>query len=192
MKKLCIIVLVALLWVGISADEATDAMDRAKALYKANDYTKAMNELNYAINQIHQKQAERYQTAFPTAMAGWEAEEFSTDSGAMNFMGGGISVSRTYRKEESSISISVVSDSPLLSSIMMMFNNPMFLGGNKLVTVNGERAVEIQGSDGVPEELQFVIDNRILITVNGYQCTRDELYAYAKAIGFSTLKGFLK
>lgn len=73
MKKNGIIVLVTLLCGGIFADEATDAMDRAKALYKAQDYTKAMNELNYAINQIHQKQAERYQTAFPAPLAGWEA-----------------------------------------------------------------------------------------------------------------------
>lgn len=192
MKQIIMVALVTLICVGLCADEAIDAMDRAKTLYKAQDYTKAMNELNYAINQIHQKQAERYQTAFPAVLSGWDADEFSSDSGAMSFVGGGIAISRTYRKGDSTIDISVVSDSPLISSVMMMFSNPIFLGANKLVTVNGERAIEVQGSNGVPEELQFVIDSRILITVQGYECTRDELYSYARGIDFNKLKGFLK
>lgn len=109
----------------------------------------------------------------------------------MNFVGGGIAISRSYRKGDATVDISIVSDSPLLSSIMMMFSNPMFLGGNKLVTINGERAVEVQGSNGVPEELKFVLNSRILITVDGNQCTKEELNAYAKGLDFEALKGFL-
>ncbi|HPR17288.1 MAG TPA: hypothetical protein PLD62_03495 [Candidatus Cloacimonadota bacterium] len=201
MKRVKVVVLVFVFLISALsfADETTGALDRAKGLYQSGKYSESIGELNYAINQIQQIIMERYKTVFPAALSGWQADEFNADAASMALLGGGISVSRNYSKEleqesndyyteTASINISLVSDSPMLSSLMMMFNNPMFLGGNKMVTIQGEKAIESSDSDGVPNELQFVIANRVIITVSASSCTKDDLYAYANKIDFAKLK----
>lgn len=201
MKK--IIFFVVLLFVcTIWADEVTSSIDNAKAHYQAKKYSEAINELNFVINQIQQIQMERYKTVFPAALPGWTAEEFQMDSAGMAFMGGGLSISRNYSQETQgendnyydtkSVDISIVSDSPLLSSLMMMFSNPMFLGGNKMVSINGEKAIEQKDENGVPNELQLVIENRMMITISARNCSKDELYAYAQKLDLTKLKSFLR
>lgn len=184
------------------ADEITDTLDKAKSLYQAGKYSEALTELNYAINLIQNKQADRFKEVFPEPMTGWEATEIQSSTAGMAMFGGGISVDRTYTKtpdddtgvyETQSVEISMVSDSPLLSTFMMMFTNPMFLGTNKLVTVGTEKAVEVIDDSGVTSELQFVVENRMMVTVKSYdENTKENIYAYAKKIDFAKLKSFLK
>ncbi len=208
MKKVLIVTL--LFVVGLLlADEVTSSIDKAKSHYQSKKYSEAINELNYAVNQIQQIQLERYKTVFPAALSDWKAEEFQMDNAGMAFLGGGLSISRkysliiqvegldekgrdSYYDKKKSVDISIVSDSPLLSSVMMMFSNPMFLGGNKMVTINGEKAIEQRDSDGKPDELQFVIENRVMVTVSGRNCSKEDLYGYAQKIDFAKLKSFLK
>jgi hypothetical protein len=126
---------------------------------------------------------------------GWEADEFEGGAAGLAFMGGGISVSRNYRTNdgETSVKIEMVSDSPLLSSIMMMFNNPLFLGDKKIVTVGSERAIEEWNASDESGTLQIIVENRVLFTVNGNSIkSKDPLYSYAGKINFMKLKSFLK
>jgi hypothetical protein len=121
---------------SLFCDEITSTIDKAKGLYQSGKLMESVNELNYAVNQIQQLQVEKYKAVFPAAVSGWKAEEFNADAAAMTFLGGGISVSRNYTQEVGndyysdykSVDISLVSDSPMISSLMMMFSNPMFLG----------------------------------------------------------------
>ena len=201
MKSLKVLMLAAFLMLlgALFADETADTIENAKTLYKTGKLAEAVNELNYAINQIQQMQMEKYKAVFPAAQLGWQAEEFNAEAAAMAFMGGGISVSRRYTtstgndyyEDQKSVNITLVSDSPMLSSLLMMFNNPMFLGANKMVTIQGERAIESKNESGVPNELQFVIANRVMLTVDASNCSKDELYAYANKIDFGKLKSIL-
>lgn len=186
----------------VFADEVTDSIEKAKSLYGAGKYSEALSELNYAINLIQNKQIDQFKATFPEPLPGWDADEIQSETAGMSLLGGGISVSRTYRKnieddegvyEQPSVEINMVSDSPLLSSFMMMFTNPMFLGSNKLVTVGTEKAVEVINDSGKTEELQFIVENRMMVTVKSYnENARDNIYAYAKKIDFGTLKAMLK
>ncbi len=169
-------------------------IDRAKALYSQGKYSEAVTELNVAISQIQSLQMDNYKTVFPAALAGWQAEEFEGNTAGMAFMGGGISVSRDYKMgEETSVSIEMVSDSPMLSSLMMMFSNPMFLGDKKIVPVGSERAIEEWNETDKTGNLQIVVDNRVIFTVNGNNITgKDVLYSYASKINFAKLRSLLK
>lgn len=178
---------------SVSADEITDSIDKAKALYNQGKHTEAVQELNYAIAQIQTKQSEGYSTALPEPLPGWKADAIENQSAGMGFLGGGISVQRHYYKEngDESITISTVSDSPLLSSVVMMMGNPMFLGGNKLVTIKEQKAIEEWDEEGKYGQLQIVLENRMLITVEGSGVSKDDLYAYAEKVNFAALKGML-
>lgn len=170
-------------------------IDRAKDLYKQGKYGEAINELNVAISQIQSLQMDRYKTIFPAALSGWQADEFEGGAAGLAFMGGGISVSRNYSTNEgqTSVKIEMVSDSPLLSSIMMMFTNPMFLGAKKIVNAGNERAIEEWNESDESGTLQMVIENRVLFTISGNGLKdKNILYSYAGKIDFAKLRSFLR
>jgi len=170
-------------------------IDKAKSLYSQGKYGESITELNVAISQIQNLLMEKYKTVFPAALSGWDAEEFEGSSAGLALMGGGISVSRRYEMNDGSTSVKIemVSDSPLLSSIMMMFSNPMFLGGKKIVNLGSEKAVEEWNAEDQSGTLQIVIDNKVLFTVNGYGIADKEvMYSYANKIDFAKLRTFIK
>jgi len=194
-KIIHLILGMALCWSFVQADEISSQIDKAKSLYSQGKYSEAVTELNFAINQIQNLQMDRYKTAFPNALAGWEAADFEGGAAGMAFMGGGISVSRSYSTNEgaTSVKIEVVSDSPMLSGVMMMLSNPMFLGGKKVVNIGGEKGVEEWSDTDQSGQLEIVVENRMLITVSGNGLTgKDQLYAYASKIDIGKLKSFMK
>jgi len=198
MSKITTLFLAAVCLVSLTAaslaDEITDQIDKGKSLYSAQKYSPAIQELNFAVGQIQNKLADLYKTALPNASAGWEADDAESQSAGLAFMGGGISVKRHfYKNEGASVDVEVVSDSPLLSSVMMMYGNPMFLGGNKLVTVKGEKAVEEWNESDKSGKLSLVIESRILVTISGSSlASKDDLYTYANATDIAKLKAILK
>ena len=103
--------------------------------------------------------------------------------------GGGITVSRSYSNPPSSLSIDIVSDSPLLQSLVMMLNNPMFVGasGGKLEAVKGQRAIVKFNETTRSGDLNIVVDNRFMVTVKGQKIGREDLLAYAGQINFTEL-----
>jgi hypothetical protein len=170
-------------------------IDKAKSLYSQGKYSESINELNVAISQIQNLLMDKYKTVFPAALNGWDADEFETSAAGMAFMGGGISVSRNYNTNDGAtyVKIEMVSDSPLLSSIMMMFSNPMFLGGKKIVNLGSEKAIEEWNGEDQSGTLQIVIDNKVLFTVNGNDiANKDIMYSYANKIDFAKLRTFIK
>jgi hypothetical protein len=194
-RIILLITCTALFWSFAQADEISSQIDKAKTLYSQGKYSEAVTELNFAINQIQNLQMDRYKTAFPDALGGWEAADFEGGAAGMAFMGGGISVSRSYSTNEgsTSVKIEVVSDSPMLSGVMMMLSNPMFLGGKKVVSIGGEKGVEEWSDSDQSGQLQIVVENRMLITVSGNGLSgKDLLYTYANKINIGKLKSFMK
>jgi len=176
------------------ADEIGDQIEKGKSLYAQQKFSQAVNELRFAVGQIMGKIAELYIQALPQAVSGWEANEPETQSAGMEFLGGGISVKRHfYKNEGASVDVGFVSDSPMLSSLMMMIGNPMFLGGNKLVTIKGEKCVEEWNESEKSGKLDIVIENRIMVTIEGSGlANKDDLYSYANAVDLAKLKGILR
>jgi len=168
-------------------------IDKGKSLFSQGKYSESISELNVAISQIQNLLMEKYKTVFPAALSGWEAEEFESSAAGMAFMGGGVSVNRRYNSGDASVKIEMVSDSPLLSSIMMMFTNPMFLGGKKIVNLGSDKAIEEWNAEDQSGQLQIVIDNRVLFTISGSGiANKDAMYSYANKVDFAKLRSILK
>ncbi len=194
-KSGCVLVLLASVLATAQTVNIPAQIDKGKALFAQGKYSEAVTELNVAISQIQSLQMEQYKTVFPAPLAGWQADEFEGNTAGMAFMGGGISVSRNYSMDDGqkSVKIEMVSDSPLLSSIMMMYSNPMFLGDKKIVMLGSEKAVEEWNAEDQSGTLQIVVANRVLFTVNGSGIpSKDVLYSYAGKIDFAKLKSILQ
>jgi len=170
------------------ADEITDQIMQAIELYKAGDYAGAAGDLEFAAAQIRQMRAGEISAALPEALAGWVAQDTETASMGASYMGGATSANRSYTKDEASIDVNILTDSPMLSSLSMLLNNPMLLStsGQKLIRVEGNKgALDWDGDSG---DLNVVVNGNVLVSLSASNCTKDDLMAYAEAVDYALIK----
>jgi hypothetical protein len=170
-------------------DEVLTIIEQAVTQYKNNDLADASSNLEYASQLIRQKKGEAMKSLLPEPLAGWESEPATSQALGAAVFGGGITVSRTYTKKPAVITIDIVSDSPLLQSLVMMINNPMIAGasGGKLETVNGQRAIVQYDEAAAKGEVNIVVENRFMVTLKGKKVERSQLISYAAAVDYDAL-----
>lgn len=151
------------------ADDIPAQLERGVKLYKEGKYSQAIEEIEFALNQIRQKKADQLSTIFPKAPSGWKAKESKAASMGRSMMGGGINVSREYVKDggKGTVKMEVFTDSPLIQSLGMMLSNPMFIQSSKqarLIRIKGNKGIlKLSGKNRA--EIQTLIDKRILFQV---------------------------
>lgn len=170
------------------ADEITDAMDSGIQKYKDGDMSGAAGQLDYAATLMRQKKAENAVSVFPDPLDGWEADDAESKAAGAAMFGGGISASRSYSSDDRQLTIELVMDSPVLQSMIGMFNNPSMIAmqGGKLTQINGINAMLKEENGEV--QIVFVANNNALFTLTGNSTTVDEVKAYAKALKLDTIK----
>ncbi|MDO3384756.1 hypothetical protein QWI17_02765 [Gilvimarinus sp. SDUM040013] len=169
------------------ADEVTDAVDEAISAYKDGQLTEAVSQLDYAAGLIRQQKAEGILAVFPDPLSGWSAEDAESQSAGGMMMGGGITANRTYNKGNMNISIELVTDSPLLQSMMGMFNNPSLItmNGGKLIKVQGHKAI-YNGQQNDPEIL-LIVNGNAMFTLRTNGASGEDLKAYGEALNLDAL-----
>jgi hypothetical protein len=176
-----------------AAEEAKDdvltTIDQAAKQYKNGDLAGAASNLDYAAQLVRQKKSENMKDLLPEPLSGWQAGEAGSQAIGTAVFGGGITVNREYKKGSSVVSIEIVSDSPVLQSVMMMLNNPMFAGasGGNLRTIKGQRAIVKYTESSKSGDISVVVAGRFMVTINGRQVSEAELVAYAEAVNFQEL-----
>lgn len=174
----------------LNADDVTDTIDEAVVAYKSGEFTKATEDLTYALELIKQKKGQNMKAYLPEPLDGWNAEDATSQTAGSAMFGGGTMLGRSYRKGDASITIEMVTDSPLLQSIGMMFANPMFASsdGGELTRINKEKAIVKYNASDKSGEIKILLDGRILITVSGNNVSKEDLTAYAEAIDAKKIK----
>ena len=174
----------------LAEDNVLSTIKEAIRQYQAGDYTGASSNLDYASQLVRQQKSEKMKGLLPTPPAGWQAGEASAQALGTAILGGGVTVSRDYTKGPSVVSVEIVSDSPVLQSVLVMINNPMFAGagGGKLETVKGQRAIIKFENNKQSGELYIVVATRFVITIKGRQVTREDLLAFAEIMDYRVLE----
>jgi hypothetical protein len=170
------------------ADEITGAIEEAVSAYKDGQLSEAVSQLDYAAALIRQQRSKALVAVFPKPMKGWAADEAEGDSVGGAMMGGGISASRGYTRGESEVRIELVSDSPILQSMMGMLNNPALItmNGGKLIKIQGHKAILNNEQKNQPE-ITLIVDGKAMFTLTGYDVSVDELKAYGEALNLNVL-----
>lgn len=173
-----------------AAGNVLTTIKEATRQYEAGDYTGAASNLDYAAQLVRQHKSERMKSMLPEPLVGWEGKEANAQALGAAILGGGVTVSRAYKKGSSTLSIEIVSDSPVLQSVLMMVNNPMFAGagGGRLETIKGQRAVLKYDSAKKTGELFVVVASRFLVTIKGRPAAKEDLLAYGEAIDYQVLE----
>lgn len=172
-------------------DEVINSINEGTDFYNNGEYAEAVTSLNYAVQLIQQKKGDVLKQLLPQPLDGWTAQDAESQSAGAAMFGGGITAERQYRKGDSRMTVRIITDSPMMQGIMMMFSNPMFAtsDGGRLERIGKQKAIVKYDESGKSGDLQMVVNNRFLVTVEGNNVTRDELLAYAGAIDMKKLSG---
>lgn len=189
LKPLCILLALLVYSMPCFADEITDSINEGLEYYKSGDFTSSVSSLRYATQLIQQKKGETLETILPQPLPGWTANSATSNAAAGELFGGGLSAEKSYEKEDSRVNITILADSPVMQGVMMMLSNPMILssGGGKLRKIKNQKAVVKYDEMNKSGEVQVVVVNRFLVTINGNNVTEDELLEYAMAVNYLKL-----
>lgn len=172
------------------ADDITDSVNEALKYYEKGEYAEAAGNLEYAAQLIRQKKGGQIQEVLPKPLDGWKSEEPTSQAAGSAMLGGGVSAERAYYRDNSSITIKIVGDSPMLQGFMMMFSNPMYAtaDGGKLEKVAGKKAIVKFNANKRSGNINIIVDHRYLVTIEGNKITKEDLTAYAQAIDYKQLE----
>lgn len=193
LKTILVLAVVSLLTIPFStsaiADDVTDYINEALQFYKEGQYSEAVSSLNFAEQLIQQKKSTGLEAFLPEPLKGWEAEAATSQAASSAMLGGGISAERQYNKGGSSIHIQIMADSPMLQGVMMMMSNPMFAAsdGGKMERIDKQKAIVKYDPNNKEGEIQIVVANRFMVTIEGDGVSETELKDYAKAIDYDKM-----
>ena len=173
----------------LANDDIINVIEQAVRQYRANDLAGAISNLDYAAQLIRQKKSERMKALLPEPLPGWQAKPAAAKSLGAAVFGGGSTVSRDYFTASSVLSMEIVSDSPVLQSIIMMLNNPLFAGasGGNLQTIKQQRAMIKYNANDRSGEINIVVAGRFIVTIKGRAVDQDTMLRYAEAMDFDAL-----
>jgi hypothetical protein len=177
-------------WATSEEDTVIRVIREATRQYETGDYTGAASNLDYAAQLVRQQKSEHMKSLLPEPLPGWQGQAPDGQALGSAIIGGGVTVSRDYLKGESTVSIEIVSDSPVLQSLLMMVNNPMFAGagGGKLEMLKGQRAIIKYDEEKKDGEMYVVVDSRVVVTIKGSRIERRDLLAYGEVIDYQRLE----
>ena len=189
---ICLSLVVVFVFSGSSpilADDVTDSISEALKQYNNGEFADAVQSLEYASQLIRQKKGGQLEAFLPEPIPGWKAEAAKSQALGSAMFGGGVTAERCYVKDGSRVEVKIITDSPLMQAMMMMFSNPMVAtaDGGKLEKIGGEKAIVKYSNDNKDGSINMVIANRFLITVEGNDVARQDLIAFAQGIDFKKL-----
>ena len=173
----------------VQADEVLKTVEEAVSQYNNGDFNGAASNLDYSAQLIRQKKSEALKEVFPEQLAEWKAAPATSQATRTTAFGRSISVSRTYEKNSSVITIEISSDSPVMQSLQMMLNNPVIAGagGAKLETFSDHKGIVQYSEKDRNGEVNIVVAERFMVTVKGQDVSREDMLAYAQAVKYADL-----
>ncbi len=186
-------VLLGVLIIGIAgsarADDVEDSVKEGLEYYKDGDYSSAAGSLEYAAQLIRQKKGGQLEVFLPKPLPGWTAENASSQAMGAAMFGGGVTAERKFKKDNSRITVQIVTDSPMMQGMMMLFTNPAFAAadGGKSEKIKGQKAIVKYTPSTKKGDIKIMVVNRFLVSIEGNDISKEDLKNYAKAIDYKKL-----
>ncbi len=176
----------ALLHAG-EPDPILKTIHKAIEEYENNDFSNAASSLDYASQLIRQKKGEALTKLLPPPLDGWHAVAGKSQVTAASLFGGGLTAQKRYIKDNSVVDISIITDSPILQSVIMMFSNPIFAASaGQFELINGYKGI-VKFEDDNQGTINIVVNNRFLVTLEGKNTRREDLMDYAEHIDLKAI-----
>lgn len=172
------------------ADEVTDQINEALAAYQKKDMATALAALDAAANLMRQARGDAFKTVLPKPLPGWTAEDAEVNVVAAAIMGGGITASRKYRKDDQQVEVEIIADSPIVQSMSAVLNSPlMAMSGASQVVIGGRRMAYMKDDNAYVT----MIADRVLVKISASHGVPDEaLRGYVAAMDFTAVEKLVR
>lgn len=172
------------------ANDIEDSIKEALVFYEEGALKDAVESLNYASQLIRQEKGKQLTELMPEAPDGWTVKNIEAKSVGAAMFGGGITIDGAYTKDKANVSVQLITDSPIMQSMGMLFSNPMMAtsDGGKLERIGREKALIKYNKQKQRGEIRMIIADVYLIMINGRNVTEDELKMFAKAFDVKKMK----
>jgi hypothetical protein len=158
------------------ADDISVELEQARAAYVRNDPLHALSALQATINLLNVRLAELFGKALPPAPAGWDAG--SVESQSLDSIGGGVTVTRAYTKDNAALNAALIVDNPAVNGSVAMFQTgtqtPAQPGWSRL-KVNDTDALLRYDSANRAGEILIVVGDRALLQIEGTDIGKDDI-----------------
>lgn len=159
-----------------------EAVEQAKKAYDAKEYGTAVSALQAALKAVQKLQRTALLAALPKPEGFTFKDEDNKNDEANPFTAGvaalGLQVTRHYEKGDKHIDVEVMANSPMVSMLAMMFNNPAIVkaDGGEMVEYGQHKAIlKKNGDDG--QELTILLYDKHTVKVTVRGLSADELLA---------------
>jgi hypothetical protein len=126
------------------AQDVQTNLDAALTSYKSGDLDQTRYSLQQALSGINQAIGKEILLILPASMEGMVSSDDGDNLTGTSFGFAGLFVSRSYSGENTSASIEIISDSPMLSGINALLTMPAFMSSDpnqKRIKVNNYKAL---------------------------------------------------
>jgi hypothetical protein len=175
------------------ADDVEKQIESASRSYRAGQHRQAIQQLDSAIVQIQELLNRQLLTLLPDPPPGWQAQEAKIQTGPMTVQGEGVHLVRTYRRESEQVQIEMITNSPMLSALHVIFNDPAMLAGNP-----NTQPYRYQDYPGMLKkqndslEMSLLIGQQTLLKLKGDQLQNsDVLSIFLESIDFKRIEEML-
>ncbi|EME69761.1 hypothetical protein H261_12024 [Paramagnetospirillum caucaseum] len=160
----------------LAADSVPARLDAARIAHARGDLARAAMELEAAVAELQGRLGRQLAEFLPPPLAGWQADAVETHSLAGS--GGGLAVTRAYGRDDGTLNISLIIDSPAVSaatSQLAAFPQP----NARKVAVGNEEAVLRWDPQGRNGEVLMVLGARVLLQIEGDNLPNGEVLSDA-------------
>jgi hypothetical protein len=163
-------------WPVSAVEDVPARLDSARAAYQKGDLPRAARELDVVLRHLHDRLGRSLAEALPQPLAGWLAE--SPEIQGLGQVGGGLSVTRAYARNDITLNASLILDSPAVEAAAALLANPAATAAQpnmKRVKVGSEDALMRYDNSTKSGEITLVLGNRVLLEIQGDNLTGSEL-----------------
>jgi len=175
------------------ADDVEKQIESAAQAYQAGQHRQAIQKLESAISQIQDLLNRQLLTLLPDPPPGWQAQEGKMQTGPMAVKGEGVQLVRTYRRGTEQVQIEMIANSPMLSALNVIFNDPAMLAGNP-----NTQPYRYQNYPGMLKkqndsmEISLLIGQQTLIKLKGDQLQDEDVFGiFLENIDFKEIERML-
>lgn len=172
MKKLLLAGLVTLpmlMSTSLMADDIEDQIQAGLKAYQNKDYKIAVDELKYAMAGLEKLAQNDNQKLLPPALDGWTMKvDDDTVQTAMSMMGGGTTIGANYTLDTQTVHIQIIANSPMISVVSMMINNPMMVSMDENTKPYRYKRIKgVKKTEGSNTEITLLLVGQIMIRIDG-------------------------
>jgi hypothetical protein len=159
-----------------AADNVPGRLDAARQAYQRGDIARTAQEIEAALAELHDRLGKALAEFLPPAPAGWQAETPETQ--ALALVGGGLSVTRAYTRNEATLNAALILDSPAVAAAAALFTNSAATAGQanlKHLKVGNDDALLRWDPANKSGEITMVLGNRVLLQIEGDNLASSDL-----------------